>query len=77
MSFVALRLRSRVLSGAYGKDGEAWTSRSRRERPRQSSSSNCRNQPRYPVLAWGVMHLEYAGTGRIVGRIAAGVCIFS
>jgi len=31
----------------------------------QSSSSNCRNQHRHPVLAWEVMNLEYAGTGTI------------
>ena len=30
-----------------------------------SSGSNCRNQPRYPILQWGMMNLEYAGTGRI------------
>jgi len=29
------------------------------------SGSNCRNQPRYPILQWGMMNLEYAGTGRI------------
>jgi hypothetical protein len=41
------------------------------------SSSNCRNQSRYPILEWGVMNLVYANTGTIAGRIAAGLRILS
>jgi len=37
------------------------------------SSSNCRNQPCYPVLEWEVMNLGYAGTGRTARWITAGV----
>ena len=42
-----------------------------------NSSSNCRNQSRYPILEWGVMNLVYANTGTIAGRIAAGLRILS
>jgi hypothetical protein len=38
-----------------------------------SSSSNCRNQPCYPVLEWEVMNLGYACTGRTARWITAGV----
>jgi len=43
----------------------------------RASGSNCRNQLRYPILEWGVMNWEYADSGTIAGRIAAGMRILS
>jgi hypothetical protein len=38
-----------------------------------ASSSNCRNQPCYPVLEWEVMNMGYACTGRTARWITGGV----